>query len=492
MSRFSKKPLIQPPSPAISKRILVIGSGRHSGAKCVNWDSGNIPNVADFDAVIVSVASLDNHLNAVSESHSAAEWQRLRENVEKIRIGLLKLLDSNGDVFALLTPRKQFHLKPVEEKSPPMITGSIPSPSARDRSRSYGPFGRYMTNYDWCPLPFETVEEEGETLQIMDGAFSRYLEKVKRWNFIIELPDNQKALEWIGEYHGDKYAILLSNSIIAQNRYERVLAEKLRYGLHELVRGQSRWAIEPMLIPQQEPERISGFLTLLPVPTEISDHDALNIILEDFFGQIQKTAPPEWLEVVRVPGFDKLEEDKGFRLREIGRLNLQIQQIDQQIIQVDTYKQLLYETGTPLEEICRKTLEAMGAKIIPAEVAEEEFIIEFEGKRAIAEVKGNTKSISLTDLRQLGHYLEEHEITRGEKIKGILLGNAWRLVQIEQRNQTDFPANVIEYAQPRSIALVNTVELFGAYCAMREGKIEGRNIVRRLFDGVGVTLLVSD
>jgi hypothetical protein len=457
-----------------AKRVLIIGSLKHADVKCISWDR-DIPNLADYDAIIVNTLSLAAMLRESAEIYDRSGgdqlpdlWKRLYQNAEKARVGLLTLLESQGEVYVVVAPRMEMTLGRVSLFDP-----------------------NYLTNYSWSPLPLITVEEQGETQVVSDEAFARYMSLVKQWNLFFEPPERQ-SLARIAERYGGNCFIMPILEFIAHNRYNKPIACRVRYRVYHRVITEKDMLGRP-LRTRGEPVMESGPLILLPLPTEVDSHEAINIILEDFFGRPQRTIPPEWTESILMPSIAQLDGEIKERQEESRRIELEIRKKEEQKEEIVHYKQLLFETGPRLVEICEETIEALGGVVLPPDLADEDFIIEFEDKRAIVEVKGNTKSISLSDLAQLGRYCEDYLIHRDEEIKGILLGNAWRLLPLSERNDSTsypiFPPNVVSYATPRNIALVSTTDLFNAYCAFLNGTIEGAHILRLLFDGVGVTNL---
>ncbi len=437
-----------------AKRVLIVGSDKHTAVKCVQWDAKKFPNVADYDAVIVNPASLAPKMEKAkqqsikSTSNKFPElWDRLRENIDIIRNGLLTLLESGGEVYAIICPEERISLEWGHS------------------------FHNQMTNYWWVPLPFEKVPEEGETQSIDDTTFAKYMDLVKWWALYLKLPENDRALEGLTQKYGEGFLVELIQEPIARNRYGRQIASRLKYQLYSTRIVERDWLDRP-LREAKELKMVSGPLILLPMPTEVSDRDAVNIILENFFGLQQKTLPPQWIEEVDIPGIPEIKFEVENKYHQIEQLKTEIKPLLQRKEELEKYKQLLFETGTPLEEICKQTLQTMGCNILPADLAEEDFIVEFEGQQAIVEVKGNTKSISLSNLSQLGRYREDYLIERGEDKKSILIGNAWRLLPLDERgksnSQVPFPENVVSYATKRNIALISSIELFQAHCSLHQ------------------------
>lgn len=122
-------------------------------------------------------------------------------------------------------------------------------------------------------------------------------------------------------------------------------------------------------------------------------------------------------------------------------------------------------------------------------MATDEFIINVEGTKILAEVKGNTKSISKSDLGQLITDLGEHLKITGDEIDGILIGNAWRLLPIEDRNTPDkpvFPDNVIKIAERRNVSLLSTTDLFRALCEVLKDLSQKKDTLGKLVGRQGI------
>ena len=152
------------------------------------------------------------------------------------------------------------------------------------------------------------------------------------------------------------------------------------------------------------------------------------------------------------------------------------------------YKGLLYETGPTLQELVKLTFKNLGAEIESSPVTDE-FIVNIGGKKALIEVKGNTKSITKADLGQLITDLGEYLKATEEDIGGILIGNAWRLEPIEARDKHDkpiFSQAVVKIAENRNLGLLLTTELFRAYCEVLEKPDLQEDILKKIIEDNGV------
>lgn len=125
---------------------------------------------------------------------------------------------------------------------------------------------------------------------------------------------------------------------------------------------------------------------------------------------------------------------------------------------------LLYENGKPLENAVRQALSILGFDVSHIDNGENEFDAVFvsnEG-RFIGEFEGkDNKAISIEKLSQLERNIQEDFARDGvnEYAKGVLFGNAYRLIEPEKREEF-FTAKVYTGAKRAGIALIRTPDLF--------------------------------
>ena len=133
---------------------------------------------------------------------------------------------------------------------------------------------------------------------------------------------------------------------------------------------------------------------------------------------------------------------------------------------MNNYKRLLFGSGAELENVVAASFAALGGSITPAKYSQEEFILTFRGREYLVEVKGISKSIALSHLRQLNDYLLKYQEDTGRVCKGILFGDAWRSLPPSERGTNDkpiFPENLIKRAEQWDIALVSSTAFYSAF-----------------------------
>lgn len=463
------------------KRIIVIGSEGHSGVENVAWTTEDMPNIADYDNVVLDTYSLSALLRKVPKGkpingkmHTKTNEDFLRKilaNQEFVRERLIHLLRSGGNVYVICSLREYRQISTYSD----------------------------CDNYDWSPLPIKIVNEPGETRKVIDDSFSHYFQFVKKWSFCFEESEpDYSHIRDIHNFYKGKYYVKPEMQIIAENRYKRPIAIILRYNLYQFTSDskleQAIASVQAYKSYDKKRVFLSGGIVLLPPPTEIDSREAINVLLEDLWGIQQKTPPPEGIDKILLPGEAEIKQGIKEELDKIGQLRTKISGLEARNKEITQFKQLLYETGDPLENICKLTLRQLGCK---TDDSVEDFILITGDKEAIVEVKGREKGILREDGAMLAQNRSNYAIQNGKgirEIKAILLGNPWRLVlPLEERAKKEpFSIHLVEDAHIEDMALVTTVELFRAYCEFLKGNISSDEIIEQLFSGVGQTKLVGE
>ncbi|MGB5050401.1 MAG: hypothetical protein WBO46_15765 [Caldilineaceae bacterium] len=459
-----------------AKRVLVIGSTKHNGVISTNWNATSYPNVADFDTVVIHTVSLApelvnarNEIVQIGEIKSSSKWIRLSGNFEKLAVDLLKLLDSGGTIYVIAVPVQRFDI-------------------------GWGhPHSRQQTNYSWLPFHFEITEEEGETREVLNVRYEEYFTNVTKWKLLFSRSESDRVERWLADHYGKNHLVSLNFEPVAVNRYSRQIATSISYEVFK-----ATYPLDTFFDYRQpapiagEQIKSSGQIVVLPALDTANDRDSVDWILEKVLSVPQKTFPPEWVENINVPGLSALQMNIQDKELAIYNLQAEIESLKGEMLKKAELRDLLFESGTRLEELCARVLSDLGALILPPQIAEEDFVLEFNGEQAIVEVKGNTKSVSLSDMSQLGRYREEYALKYGKEIKGVLIANPWRLLPLDERAGSAnmaFPTNVKEYAEKRNISLIKTTELFDAFCKALSGEANPVDIVRRIQEGKGETRL---
>jgi hypothetical protein len=321
--------------------------------------------------------------------------------------------------------------------------------------------GGVYSNYVWSPVQISHRSESGDTIEIKQNLFPKLFSHFKRWNFYYDIPEHWGTEELYRAF--DMNDIAMQQNPLIQNRYGCLLAVLLSFQ--------------------------SGFFILLPNIEDLDVRQKVNLVLEDLLGKPQETLPPAWAENLPMPRINEIQAEIDAKRQLIEDFEAEIREQQKKKAEIEQFKKLLYGDGKELEEIFAFCLEQLGGKVKAAKYSEEEFVLDYKGELYLVECKGVGKSIALGHVRQLMHYVLKFEEDEGRAGSGILFGNPWKGLSLQERGTASnviFPGNVTDAANRFKIALVNSVDFFDAYMGFLAGQISGETILDRITSSTGV------
>ncbi|MBA7610860.1 hypothetical protein ES703_18074 [subsurface metagenome] len=455
----------------MSKNILIIGSYSAEGVDSFSWWQ-ELPNLSDYDTVILDTTKIytywalggrlkDSVYYDYSISNINEQDERIASNLELVKKKLLEIIEFDVSIFAIYSPNI----------------------SVDYDDRSYkGDVSDIDTN-GWCPISIDVVREKGKTILVKDNSYEEYFKhfKNKGWEYYFRI-DTLDSSE-LEEYLEPKWKAYHTLKFLAINKVEKPIAIKFT----------------PYLCPWEDEKHNSwifsagkprGNLILLPTNDIYhTSHLIENLLLSG--KTLEETPRPLWVNKIEIPGSIPLKSEIVKLKQERDSLESNIKGQESALDKLENHKRLLYATGPELQDICKLTLEEIGAKTKPSDVTDE-FMIEINGKEALIEVKGNTKSITKDDLSQLiADLAQQIRVSESPNIiKGILVGNAWRELPLDERSNKDiFTRHVVKYAEAQNIGLLSTVELFNAYCRVLEETKQKQEILDRVINSKGIIQL---
>jgi hypothetical protein len=426
--------------------VLVLGSTGHANVTAVSWEE-KLPNIVDFHLCIIVVKTISDEFLKRKDSRY----------FDAISLQLRRLLLSKGKVIILGDTFRR-----------------IDKPKSHPDSAS---------NYDWCPFAITFTREQGDTVQLGGTRFSGYLGKLKRWSFHYACSAIDR--DWrnsLDEY--ERYNV--STASLATNREGKLLAGCHKVEIHQAHRVSAGY--EMVTRWPENPTRITGELVFLSPLQDVDERETVALLLSDL-GLKEDTPPPQWVEKIEVPGVEDLTDVISLFDRDIKSLQDAKTKKDLELQRLRRWARLLYATGGELEDIFRESLEALGGTVKAAKYASEEYILQTSAGEILVEVKGNTKSVSLDDVRQLVEYTLHYQRDTRKEGKGVLFGNAWRLIPPDERDTKDkpyFPDDVKRSAARFGIALVSSKAYFAAFCRFLKGEVKGGEILEKLAKADGV------
>ncbi|RED43677.1 hypothetical protein DFQ10_105277 [Winogradskyella eximia] len=207
-----------------------------------------------------------------------------------------------------------------------------------------------------------------------------------------------------------------------------------------------------------------------------------------------KSPKPDWLnnEVFELEKAEKTKKLIQKNQSNIEKIRQENQQLESVLKAEESIKDLLFETGKPLEIAVIKALELLGfeAENFDNGVLElDQVITSPEKLRYIGECEGkDNKTIDISKFRQLLDSLNEdferEEIK--EKAFGLLFGNPKRLIPLNERKEF-FTQKCINGAEREKIGLIKTVDLFfiAQYLRNNLDKEFQKNCRDAIYNGLG-------
>ncbi len=220
----------------------------------------------------------------------------------------------------------------------------------------------------------------------------------------------------------------------------------------------------------------AGIVSFVPVPHQNVPADRVGSALVQsvrrFFSGDAEIDEPEWAVPVQVPGANARDEEIAQLEAQYAEIGTQIDKLVRERKSLLDYKKLLFGYGkAALEPAVRSAFRSLGFNVPEPEEYEQDwdaFLTSPEGQTIICEIEGSENAIEVGKHRQLLDYVEA-EAQEGRNHKGILVGNAFRLLPLDSPERQDqFTAHVLRGAQRNQFCLVPSTELFKVVCAVLE------------------------
>ena len=196
-------------------------------------------------------------------------------------------------------------------------------------------------------------------------------------------------------------------------------------------------------------------------------------------------ALPEWTANYLLPNEQDLINKKDQKVEEAKNIDKQIISLDHQIGDLNKFKTLIAGTGSALEEIVTKVFKNLDIAIINNKINRDDLIIEFEGKIAVIEIKGVSKSASEEHAAQLEKWVSEYTLENKIIPKGILIVNSFREIELLNRTNVSFPDQMKRFSERRDHCLLTSVQLLGLYYDCLNKPTNKVAIINSLFETVG-------
>lgn len=225
-----------------------------------------------------------------------------------------------------------------------------------------------------------------------------------------------------------------------------------------------------------------GKIIFLPPLKRIDQAKVGGILIDCIKKSLQWTEPlkkPAWLTKYSLPNEERIKDEISRLKEEMERIERLIEEQEKDFKSLEMIKGLLYEQGKyGLEPAVREAFRIIGFAVPEPEEYEEEYdlFIKEGDMIIIGEVEGSTKQVGVTKYRQLLDYTDVR-LTKGERVKGILIGNGLLGSDPEEREE-QFTDEAIRGCESKKFCRMTTFELFKAVRAVFDNP-ERRDEIKR-------------
>lgn len=457
-----------PPKEPSRKRILVLGSSPHTRlVDAYAWDK--LPrqiNVADYDVVILNfVPFLDKEL---------AQGIQL-DNLPSLEQFIRLIFSEGSEIIAIGVPGIRIGPEPAQLRRIPLE-------------------GFWSIAW-WLPLFPDHKHEAGEEIRNIEPEFAYYFQYVRRW-FFFATPQLSKIIPTYTDspyyyriIHPQCRGINARLKPIAQTRFQQPIAYELQIQGLQVVQSEDYWH-GPLGRHEMQPIMTSGRIIWLPPTTDISNYEAVSLILRERYGLGFEEVAPAWVEVYKLPHQLPLEAEIDRLEQEIQALTEQLGTERHHLLEASRFRKLLYEQGEALELVVRDALRELGAQVDDPKLRthEDGRLIDPTGRQGMLEIKGRTGPLRLSDVRELDQWVRDGIANENWQSKGLLIANLGCGTPPLQRRDL-FPLNCVRTGQQYGQCFITTTQLFRALCSHQRGELDLTAFWDTIFSTNGVCLL---
>lgn len=349
--------------------------------------------------------------------------------------GLPRLFTDDGsDAFRELMDRRRREISALLANGKIVVAFLTPVLGVHGEVMGKGNY-EPLTNYDWLP------ESEHHLIRLIArGTGSSITVSAKRNPFVPYYQTFRASLQYEAYFDAGT-----SGEAFLTNKANCPVGIALSWGRGLIV-------FLPPPPDEVRPEQIAGVLIQCAKPLLSGE---------------ARSAEPEWVKSIPLAG----EADRTKDVKEAkARLDTAQKELDRKTADLDSlreYRDLLYESGKPLENAARKALRLLGFSAEPFKSSdmEHDIILECSEGRALAEVEGKDReAINIDKIDQLTRVVDEDFAANGKYSDGILIGNPHRL-QPPDKRPDPFTEKAYIAAKRKQFILLATADLYQA--AMR-------------------------
>lgn len=442
-------------------RVLVVGHKKLTVSNpiisCCAWENLlNLPDIADFDVVVIDLLTLPSALEEVNWGAFLAKF-----DVDAFR----KVVLPGGEFLVIGDPRL-----------------SIPVPQDMLGTRPF---------LAWTGFEFDFENDEGKNIRRSDyyghRFASRYLQRLQRYTW------SYRSSEHLSQRDGERVRkgddrVRFDEEVFAWSRSDHALVLKLvlTFEVYRSEFGyQGSW----------RKSSSHGSLWLFPEISETPE-ETLRLILSDFYSMSLGDEEPGWLAEVILPNEEEPRKSLALVKDKINELQTRQSDLEAACVAARRPLRLIYDSGESLEDVVLEVFAGLGGQVSKPDAKGEEdgwvsVQIGDEVRHFVLEVKGvTTDHLGEDGLKQLPHWVQKGILQREIRPKGLLIGTAARNKPLQDR-KLPFSDNFRKKAELSGFAVLTGLDLLVAHLKDLQGLLDRDRFWQLLWDTNGIVDLGS-
>lgn len=417
-------------------RILSKGS-RLDFADFADWDDP--VNIRDYDVAFVNLRDLEQRKDEFLHKNVPEQYKRMYELPPAEHV--LQLLTSGGDL--VITLPNSLQATPSEDQD-----WEPPEPIDDDAVISSGT--PILNFFSWLPFALEINDDGGESIaeETISEDWDWYFQDGFSWNLSFPKQRHEEQLQFKVEP-------------LVENRYGEGVASKV---VVNRMKGSRTIEVRPSW----------GTIYLLPMLDGWGIEQLAEKVMECHYPDVELEivgGKPNWLTEYEAPREKALTE--------------KIQELQQELAAVQTFKQLLWEQGDPLEEVVYNAFRRAGLTIEEEVPNRRDGAISLDNRKVMIEITGTTGGVTESKLSQLNKWVINNQDEYDKEVTGLFVINYSRDTEPADR-RLHLDPDRMDYLENSGLQLVTTLELFKMVHGLESDEIDIEDVERKLLSDAGV------
>lgn len=429
----------------IKKSILVLGSVGHNGAtKCIEWGE-ELVYVGDYDYLVVNTTSLNQAVLRSILSVDSGYFNKIRKDIIDVQqnIGIPISCILGPYVFDEDVSYSRKNIEDILKETD--------------------------NNYSWSPvIPKLEKIPTGKKLDMSKSDLPRnYLQKIDGYNILYDGCVNVTG--FVDANDKGFYTKFYKRSLL-RNPVGRDVGFSLCWKF-------CKHHDNNILIDGNNP------IQFVPPTSDVKE--GINILINEF-QKGSEDVVPEWVSGIVLPREKEVGEEINNKLKTIDSINQEVEILSNQLVEIDSYKKLLYSTGHSLEDVVDQSLNLLGIIVDKPTVSntEDRFFNTPDDTKIYFEIRGVSRLMNEGDITQLIKRVIDQPVSANYKTRGVFVFNHQNNLKPADRGNA-FNHNIEEQAKGFGLCLIDGPTLFN----LVKKKLSGDSIVdfeQELFNTIGV------